>query len=36
MDHLGLVGGDCRPPIQLLSVAERKAAVDAVSTWGLK
>ncbi len=36
MDHLGLVGRECRPPIQSLSVAERKAAVDAVSTWGLK
>jgi 4-hydroxy-tetrahydrodipicolinate synthase len=36
MDHLGLVGGECRPPIQSLGVVERKAAVDAVSTWGLK
>ena len=36
MDYLGLVGGECRPPIQSLSAAERKAAVDAVSTWGLK
>ncbi|RDE16290.1 MAG: dihydrodipicolinate synthase family protein [Candidatus Thorarchaeota archaeon] len=36
MDYLGLVGGECRPPIQSLTAAERKAAVDAVSTWGLK
>jgi dihydrodipicolinate synthase/N-acetylneuraminate lyase len=36
MDYLGLVGGGCRPPIHSLSAAERKASIDAVSTWGLK
>jgi 4-hydroxy-tetrahydrodipicolinate synthase len=35
MDHLGLAGGDCRPPIHILTAQERKDAVHAISDWGL-
>jgi len=35
MDHIGLVGGACRPPIHPLSDEERDAAIDAISDWGL-
>ncbi|UCE09258.1 MAG: dihydrodipicolinate synthase family protein [Candidatus Thorarchaeota archaeon] len=35
MDHLGLVGGGCRPPIHLLSDEERTATVDSIADWGL-
>ncbi|MHA2264395.1 MAG: dihydrodipicolinate synthase family protein [Candidatus Thorarchaeota archaeon] len=35
MDHLGLVGGHCRPPIHLLSDVERESAIDSISGWGL-
>ncbi|MCK5240668.1 MAG: dihydrodipicolinate synthase family protein [Candidatus Thorarchaeota archaeon] len=36
MDHLGLAGGDCRPPIHTLSVDEKNTAVESISNWDLK
>ncbi len=36
MDHLGLAGGECRPPIHSLNRTERKAAIDAVAEWALR
>jgi 4-hydroxy-tetrahydrodipicolinate synthase len=35
MDHIGLVGGPCRPPIHRLSDTERLAAQEAISEWRL-
>lgn len=35
LDHLGLAGGDCRPPIHILNPKERDNAVEAISNWGL-
>ncbi len=35
MDHLGLAGGDCRPPIHTLTSEERNASVQAILHWGL-
>ncbi|MHA1906394.1 MAG: dihydrodipicolinate synthase family protein [Candidatus Thorarchaeota archaeon] len=36
MDHLGLLGGNCRPPIHSLTDDERKAAIDAIAGWNVK
>lgn len=36
LDHIGLVGGSCRPPIHDLNDAERKAAIESTSGWDLK
>lgn len=33
MDHFGLKGGLCRPPIHPLSEQEKKATVDIISKW---
>lgn len=33
MDHVGLVGGLCRPPIHRLSDSERQSVVDAIKDW---
>ncbi|TFF92483.1 dihydrodipicolinate synthase family protein [Candidatus Thorarchaeota archaeon] len=33
LDHVGLVGGDCRPPIHPLSDAERKRVVEVIQQW---
>ena len=33
MDHVGLRGGVCRPPIHPLSEEERKATIDVISKW---
>jgi 4-hydroxy-tetrahydrodipicolinate synthase len=35
MDHVGLVGGSCRPPIHKLSDAERSAVKKAIDGWTL-
>ncbi|MHA2373910.1 MAG: dihydrodipicolinate synthase family protein [Candidatus Thorarchaeota archaeon] len=35
LDHVGLRGGKCRPPIHPLSDVERQAAIEAVSEWDL-
>jgi len=35
MDHVGLAGGNCRPPIHALADTERETAVRAISEWGL-
>lgn len=36
MDHIGLVGGECRPPISPLTEQERERAIEAVADWGLQ
>lgn len=33
LDHIGLAGGDCRPPIHPLSDSERKSVVEAIQGW---
>ncbi len=33
MDHIGLKGGLCRPPIHPLSDEERQATIDVISKW---
>ncbi|MGY5865297.1 MAG: dihydrodipicolinate synthase family protein [Candidatus Thorarchaeota archaeon] len=33
MDHVGLKGGLCRPPIHPLSTEEKKATVSVISDW---
>ncbi|MFX1559718.1 MAG: dihydrodipicolinate synthase family protein [Promethearchaeota archaeon] len=33
MDHVGLKGGLCRPPIHPLSKEEKKATIKAISEW---
>ncbi|MFW9787339.1 MAG: dihydrodipicolinate synthase family protein [Candidatus Thorarchaeota archaeon] len=33
MDHVGLTGGFCRPPIHPISNEERQATIDVISTW---
>ena len=33
MDHVGLKGGLCRPPIHHLSDEERQAIIDVISKW---
>lgn len=35
MDHIGLVGGNCRPPIHPLSRNEKELAIQAIADWGL-
>jgi 4-hydroxy-tetrahydrodipicolinate synthase len=35
MDHVGLIGGSCRPPIHKLSDAERSAVKEAIDRWTL-
>ncbi len=35
MDHMGLAGGGCRPPIHPLSRVEKELAIQATSDWGL-
>ncbi|MGY5857958.1 MAG: dihydrodipicolinate synthase family protein [Candidatus Thorarchaeota archaeon] len=35
MDHVGLNGGLCRPPIHKLSDEDQKAVIDAIKNWGL-
>ena len=35
MDHIGLKGGLCRPPIHELSDEDRTAVIDAIKDWGL-
>ncbi|MHA2423791.1 MAG: dihydrodipicolinate synthase family protein [Candidatus Thorarchaeota archaeon] len=35
MDHLGLAGGNCRPPIHVLTDGECRASIQAISDWGL-
>jgi len=35
MDHIGLAGGACRPPIHTLSRVEKELAIQAVTDWGL-
>jgi len=35
MDHVGLVGGLCRPPIHRLSDSERLSVIDAIKDWPL-
>jgi 4-hydroxy-tetrahydrodipicolinate synthase len=36
LDHVGLVGGSCRPPIHDLNSEEREAVIAATSEWDLK
>ncbi|MFW9846200.1 MAG: dihydrodipicolinate synthase family protein [Candidatus Thorarchaeota archaeon] len=36
LDHIGLVGGECRPPIHSLTPAERKSVIKATAGWDLK
>ena len=33
MDHVGLKGGLCRPPIHLLSNEERQATIEVIENW---
>lgn len=33
MDHVGLKGGLCRPPIHPLSVEEKQATIEIISKW---
>ncbi|MFW9807649.1 MAG: dihydrodipicolinate synthase family protein, partial [Candidatus Thorarchaeota archaeon] len=33
MDHVGLMGGLCRPPIHQLSKDERHAVINTISKW---
>ena len=33
MDHVGLIGGLCRPPIHPLSDEERQATINVISKW---
>jgi dihydrodipicolinate synthase/N-acetylneuraminate lyase len=33
MDHVGLKGGLCRPPIHPLSDEERDATIEVISKW---
>jgi dihydrodipicolinate synthase/N-acetylneuraminate lyase len=33
MDHVGLKGGLCRPPIHPLSDEERQATIKVISKW---
>jgi 4-hydroxy-tetrahydrodipicolinate synthase len=35
MDHIGLSGGACRPPVHALSRVEKELAVQATTDWGL-
>ncbi|TFH08079.1 MAG: dihydrodipicolinate synthase family protein [Candidatus Thorarchaeota archaeon] len=35
LDHVGLVGGNCRPPIHLLSDTEQAAIVNSIQDWNL-
>ncbi len=35
MDHVGLVGGLCRPPIHRLSDSERLSVIDSIKDWQL-
>ena len=35
LDHVGLIGGDCRPPIHQLTGGEREAIVAAIKDWDL-
>ena len=35
MDHIGLKGGFCRPPIHELSDEDRTAVIDAIKDWEL-
>ncbi len=35
LDHVGLVGGGCRPPIHQLTAREREAITTAIKGWGL-
>jgi 4-hydroxy-tetrahydrodipicolinate synthase len=35
MDHCGLVGGLCRPPIHRLSEAERKSVINVIKDWSI-
>jgi 4-hydroxy-tetrahydrodipicolinate synthase len=36
LDHVGLAGGACRPPIHPLSDEERAATVESTRSWDLK
>jgi len=36
LDHIGLVGGSCRPPIHDLNDEEREAVIAAAKEWNLK
>ncbi|MHA2071773.1 MAG: dihydrodipicolinate synthase family protein [Candidatus Thorarchaeota archaeon] len=36
LDHVGLAGGACRPPIHPLSDKERAATVESTRSWNLK
>lgn len=33
MDHVGLKGGNCRPPIHILSEEERSSTIAVISRW---
>ncbi len=35
LDHIGLTGGDCRPPIHPMSRVEKELAIQATADWGL-
>ena len=35
LEHVGLVGGNCRPPIHQLSNDEQKAVVKSIQDWNL-
>ena len=35
MDHVGLAGGLCRPPIRKLSESERKSVIDVIKDWAI-
>jgi 4-hydroxy-tetrahydrodipicolinate synthase len=36
MDHIGLAGGECRPPISSLTEQEQQSAIEAVADWHLQ
>ncbi|TFG98810.1 dihydrodipicolinate synthase family protein, partial [Candidatus Thorarchaeota archaeon] len=35
MDHVGLVGGNCRPPIHRLSDSEQESIIRSIQDWNL-